>query len=403
MNVLHTATYLIRRGGIFYGSYMSAFDDIPESAYSEVINRLFGQYALVEHNDCFNFVCPVCGDMTRINKKKAYIYKDKWLYVCYKCGESRSFMGYLKENSPEDYSKLLFYAFRGKNNSSDNQPKRVENVKPSRLPFGKGELIPITDSHPLAKEGLALCKQRRIRPDVYEQWFVCPEDNEFLAKDLNGNYIINPNTGRPYGNEYRNRIIIPFYRFGGTWGQFDARAIDPNNTLRYLNYAGAKRTAYNIDFVNFKKPFYILEGTIDSTFIKNSIAIGGIAHLKEVIADNPDIMKYKENCTIIWDNDDPGRKAMVESTKMGFNWFDWDGLTEKDINGAVLHNQMPLNNRGFVDPEFIASRSRKPGTSGILFMVKYGNIAKDEFKKKMQAKRTAAANFGRAHRVDTMF
>lgn len=340
------------------------------------------------------------------NIKKAYIYKDKWLYICYKCGESMSFMRYLKENFPDDYSKLLFFSFGGRSGRGEKrqqttvaQPRKLQN-----LPFKEGELVPITDSHPTARAGLDICKHRQIRKSVYENWFVCIEGDEFLARDENGNHIINPNTGRPYGNEYRNRIIIPFYRFGGSWTQFDARAIDPENKLRYRNFEGAKRTAYNIDFVNFKKPFYILEGTIDSTFIKNSIAIGGIAHLNEVIADNPDIMKYKDNCTIIWDNDDAGRKAMVDTTARGFRWFDWTGIPTKDINSTVMDTTLlPVTKNGYVDPDAIAARSRLPGTANVLFMLKYGNIHKDEFKKKLQAKHNAASQYAKTHRVDTLF
>lgn len=364
------------------------FEDIPESAYDSIIQELFGDRALVEHGKDYNFVCPVCGDMAMPNKKKAYIYKDHWQYVCFKCGSSVPFTKFLKEEYPELYQRLLYLAFGSQ--SSERKPVKKEERKVPDLPFVDGELISITANHPLAKAGLDLCKERRIRADVYEGWYVCQEGDQFLHRDATGNYIINPNTGKPVGNEYKNRIIIPFYRFGGSWTQFDARAIDKNNPMRYRNFEGAKRSAYNIDFVNFNRPFYILEGTIDSTFIHNSIAIGGIKHLDEVLRENPQIMANINNATIIWDNDDAGRQAMWQSCEKGFKWFDWDGITDKDINGTVMHsNILPLDEDGYVAEDAIQSRVRNAAASHILFALRFGNVKKEAYKKQQAAMRNA--------------
>jgi hypothetical protein len=277
-------------------------------------------------------------------------------------------------------------------------------VLPVNSPFVDGELIPITANHPLARAGLEVCRSRRIRPEVFEKWFVCLEGNQFLHRDANGNLIINPNTGRPEGNEYRNRIIIPFYHFGGKWTQFDARAIDPNNPLRYLNLKNVRREAYNIDFIRFDQPFYILEGTIDSTFIPNAIGIGGVQHLGEVLMDNPKIAEHKENCVFIWDNDEAGRNGRTVTCRDGYKWFDWEGIAEKDVNGEVLHgHNMPLDSDGYVKRECIDARTRLPGGSDILFMLKYGNVAKEKFKATMKTRREANARRAAAMTPETYF
>jgi hypothetical protein len=365
-----------------------SYSNIPSAEIESAVTDAFSHLEMKEKNGEYNFVCPYCGDINRPNKKKAYVYKDTWQFICYRCGHSEHIMQYFKRENPEIYSKLVFMGFD--HSDEDRTKKKKEEKKPSVLPFMEGEIISVLDNHPLARKAVELCQHRMIRPEVYEKWFVCLEGEQFIKKDSGGAYILNEN-GKPVGNEYKNRLVIPFYKFGGSWGQFDARALDPENKLRYLNFAGVKREAYNIDFIDYDRPFFILEGTIDSTFIKNSIAIGGIQHFGEVLKDNPNIEKYKENCTIIWDNDDAGRSARIDSTKKGFNWFDWEGIKEKDINGAVMAGKMPLNQQGFVDPEFIMERSRPAKGAEILFALQYGDI-----KRKERAERKATRELLRA-------
>ena len=382
------------------------YSEIPASVYDQVIHELYGTQNLKERSDHYEFVCPVCGDMRFPNKRKAWIYKDTWKYICFKCPCSMPFASYLKQTEPETYSKLIYSAF----GAMPSQRRRKEDVKDDRpvlppdSPFVDGELIPITANHPLARAGLDVCKSRKIRPDVFEKWYVCLEGNQFLHRDANGNLIINPETGKPVGNEYRNRIIMPFYHFGGKWTQFDARAIDKNNPMRYLNLKNVRREAYNIDFIRFDQPFYVLEGTIDSTFIPNAIGIGGVQHLREILMDNPKIAQHKENCVFIWDNDEAGRTGRTATCHDGYKWFDWDGIMEKDINGEVLHGcNLPLGEDGYVQQECIDARTRQPGGSDILFMLKYGNVAKEKFKASMKNRREANARREAAITPETYF
>ena len=370
-----------------------SYDDIPAAVYDAAIREQFGspEYALDDSNpNWYNFVCPnpACGDFNRPNKKKAYIYTDSWQYVCYKCTAMMSFGRWLKEHDKDAYDRMIFSAFGSR---AKMYGKQLEAPKPEpkpvdvSLPFKPGEIIPILSDHPLAKAGLEICKNRRIREEVYSEWFVCLPGDQFLNRDSEGNYILGPN-GKPTGNEYRNRIIIPFYQFGGKWTQFDARAIDPNHPLRYRNFTGVRRSAYNIDFINYDETIYILEGTIDSTFIRNSIAIGGIQHFDEIITQNPKLAENKDKIVVLWDNDPAGRKARAGTTcDMGYRWFTWEGITSKDVNGAVMTGEFPLNAEGYVDDNFIKARTRDPEGAKIIFTMKYGNIKKDEARKKFDA------------------
>lgn len=365
-----------------------SYDDIPASVYDDSIREQFSQYALDDkHQGYYNFVCPnpECGDINQPNKKKAYIYTDTWQYVCYKCTPMMPYAKWLRQHDEDAYQRLLFSAFgaRKGNRAADTAMPIAPRPTDAGLPFKEGEIIPILSNHPLASAGLGLCRHRRIREEVYSEWFVCLQGDQFLDRDASGNYVLDEH-GRPKGNEYRNRIIIPFYHFGGKWGQFDARAIDQGNPLRYRNFTGVKRTAYNIDFINYDEPIYILEGTIDSTFIHNAIAIGGIQHFNEIIEQNPRLAENKDKVVVLWDNDPEGQKARARTCELGYRWFTWEGLKSKDINGAVMAGELPVDEEGFVRREAIEARVRDPEAAGILFALKYGNMKKEAAKKRFE-------------------
>ena len=383
-----------------------SYENIPDALLEEATESHFGQYAMERKSQFYNFVCPFCGDMNRPNKKKAYVYKDTWLFKCYKCGISQHLMRYLKENDEPAYDRILIYGFDDSDREDKEERKKLEEErerqKKSELPFAEGELVSLLDHDPLAEKAVEFCKKRKIREAVYEKWFVCREGEQFLRRDSAGALVLNER-GVPVGNEFRNRVIIPFYRYGGLWGQFDARALDPENPLRYRNFEGVKRQAYNIDFVDFREPFYILEGTIDSTFIRNSISIGGISHFDEVIADNPDIETYKDNCTVIWDNDQAGELARLGSVKKGFNWFDWSGIKEKDVNGAVLSGEMPVNSLGYVDYDFIKERSRPPEGATILFALSGGDMAERKRAEQREQRRQMLEKMAAKRKVEVFF
>lgn len=191
--------------------------------------------------------------------------------------------------------------------------------------------------------------------------------------------------GLPTGNEYGNRLIIPYYRFGGSWVQFDARDLTNKSKMRYRNYAGAKRELYNGDFLHFNKSFFMLEGAIDSTFIKNSVAVGGLKHFKSFVEADPNFKEYKENGVIIFDADTAGIDDLRSVMNMGFKWFDWSkfrndnpnsidyGGKVKDINEAVLNcSEFKMTPDGYVDPEFIMAHTYSAEAGIMMLNMKYG-------------------------------
>jgi hypothetical protein len=160
---------------------------------------------------------------------------------------------------------------------------------------------------------------------------------------------------------------------------------------------GADRELYNIDWLDVTKPFFLLEGSINSTFIKNSVAFGGTKHLKTFLEQYPQLLEYAHNGTVIWDNDAAGYDEMNLTIGLGFNWFNWSTIkpTEKhmfkeegiprtidDINDGVLFsNVFDIDNDGFITYNSLKQFIEPPGGGIIKIQILYGNRDKKKKEK----------------------
>lgn len=388
---------------------MSGFDfgNIPDYVLHDAVRQTLGSCNLIGGTGSreYSFIDPLCGGHKKhVHRKSGYIYfsKSEWSYVCYNCGRSMPFLSFLKEKDPVLYRQVIFHAFSGqptrqKKEVVDNSTIADKTYKPSgpRV-FKDGELITIFENNPLAHIALEFCKKRKIREEVYSRWFVCLKDQKFHDRKPTGEILLN-DRGFPIGNEYGYRLIIPYYKFGGVWDQFDARDLREDSSLRYRNLKDAEREFYNIDWLDVSKPFYLLEGAVDASFIKNAVSFGGIKGLSELLRQHPEILIHKHNGTIIWDNDASGWDEIPKTVEMGMKWFNWstvkplpefafkpDGSRReiKDINDAVLYTNIFTRD----EDEYIIESTILPfieNVEGSLIKVNllYGDRRKMKFEK----------------------
>lgn len=390
---------------------MSDFDinRIPDYAMHEAVRKSLSDCTLTGGIGTapYNFRCPICGDSKKNkHKKRGFVVFDKgpWVFTCHnECGKM-SFLNFLKGYHPSIYREVIFQGFAKRDRTTPRAQVKTIAQKAYKANtvynFKKGELLEITESyHPLAIQAKNYCISRKIPENIYSRWFVCVKDTRFHDRDSAGT-IINNDKGVPKGNEYANRLIIPYYKFGGKFVQFDARALDPNAFLRYRNLEGAERELYMYDWLDVSKPFFLLEGSIDSTFIKNSIAFGGTQHLMKFIEQFPEIKENAHNGTVIWDNDDAGYDEIGKTIKMGFNWFDWnlikptpeyafneDGTPRiiKDVNNIILYTEaVKTDADGFIIYDSLLKYIKKPD-GGIIVTMRYGN--RDKIRQERNKKR----------------
>jgi hypothetical protein len=82
-------------------------------------------------------------------------------------------------------------------------------------------------------------------------------------------------------NDYihANRLIIPFYDENNKIVFYQSRKLlESDNKAKYLSKRNSERTLFNVDKIDENIPYvFVTEGPIDSTFIKNGVALAGIS------------------------------------------------------------------------------------------------------------------------------
>lgn len=376
---------------------MSGFDfnNIPDSVLHDAAQRVLAGCDLNANTKIeYHFRCPLCGDSKKsLHKKRGHVYfaKSVWRYVCYNCGKNMPFISFLKMTDREVYRNVIFHGFSRDAVRQEREDKKEDWAEETYKPLGSsvfkpGELVSIFDDNDLSKIALGICQKRKIRTEVYSRWFVCLKDSKFYNRLPNGEIILNEQ-GFPTGNEYGYRLIIPYYKYGGVWSQFDARDLRDKSPLRYRNLQGAEREFYNIDWLDVTKPFFLLEGAVDATFIKNAVSFGGIKGFGELIAQHPEILENARNGVVMWDNDDSGKDEIEKTVKMGFNWFNWSDIIPseefrfnedgseriiKDVNDSVMYtNLMERDDEEYIKLESLVKYVEKPNLIKVNLM--FGN------------------------------
>jgi hypothetical protein len=134
----------------------------------------------------------------------------------------------------------------------------------------------------------------------------------------------------------KGKLILCFYDEDGNLAGIQGRSLDPNDDLRYITIKFYKEfdKIFGLERVNSESDFYVVEGPIDSLFLKNAIACADSSLINDYTS------KHKENSIIVYDNE-PRNVEIARKIKnaidQGFRVVIWpDFIREKDINDMIL-------------------------------------------------------------------
>ena len=140
--------------------------------------------------------------------------------------------------------------------------------------------------------------------------------------------------------------VILGYGVGAAHLTYDIERIyeemDRELTAEPEEIAGMKKlsTLFGIMMVNFQEDVTIFEGPIDAMFMQNTLGLASVGRSTEELDEIPTV-RY------MFDNDDPGKKKMLEKLRRGKRVFMWSKFIEennmniykkkiKDLNDLVM-------------------------------------------------------------------
>ena len=273
----------------------------------------------------FNFRCPHCGDSKKNKTKaRAYFYrvKNDMFFKCHNCGEGQSFSNFLKFIDNKKYEQYLLERYKGSAPSTP-QPKFTDfkpKFKEVDILDGLQPVSDLNDDHPVKQYVI----DRKIPEKYHSKLFLCNKFMAFVNKTK-------PNTFSHTKGEHP-RLIIPFYDINEKVFAFQGRAFGKEQP-KYLTVKldENKQKVYGLDTVNLQEPICIVEGPIDSMFLKNCLAAAGADLTLKV---------EPSNVTYIFDNEPRNKeiiKRMYDVVEKDYNLVVWpDDMRHKDINDMII-------------------------------------------------------------------
>lgn len=314
---------------------MKALKDVCLTAHSNPNKQM-----LKDMPGRITMACPYCGDSHNDDtKKRGNMYWDTLQYHCYNCGTHTDIKTLLKDHevrlpSSEDSFTIIDYIKHNRSvtTQADTLTHSVfQSVSDLAIPveefkkgFGAREIEP--------GDWIWLYLKKRLLHKKSEEFLFSAKDNRLWILNFTGDGKIMSAQSRRMkgkGSRYLTYDLPKLYEELGkelTVSQDELEKITKLSTL------------FGIMQVNFQRPVTMFEGPIDAKFITNSIALATAGRNTEEF-DQMATVRY------MFDNDDTGKKKMIEKLKKGRSVFMWskflkenklDTYDIKDLNDLVI-------------------------------------------------------------------
>lgn len=284
-----------------------------------------------------NFRCPICGDSQKSrSKSRGWLLErdSQFFYYCHNCGASQSFSYFLKNIDPMAFNDYVADKFIKKPDA--NTKPILERTKFEAPKFEKNPLKSIKKisqlnwNHPVK----AYIEKRKIPANQHYRLYYTQKFKGWI------NSIV-PNKFEKVDKD-EPRLVIPFLDENKKVFGVSARGFDPKG-IRYITIMFDDRPKiFGLDTVDFNRQYYVVEGAIDSFFVKNSVALNGadgsVSALKCA----------RENAVFVFDAEPRNReihKRMEKIIDAGYKICIWpSNVPGKDINEMYLNGLTDVEN-----------------------------------------------------------
>jgi len=292
--------------------------NLVDSKYIGIISSRLQKFKKVKA-DLYNFRCPICGDSQKNKSKtRGYLYavKADMNFRCHNCGASMTLSNFIKTIDPVIHKQYVFERFK------QGSSGRVSVVEEPKFNFEAPKFKPKLDLPKASENDIArrYLEKRKLDPnkfyytDKFKAW---SNSHKKTFDDLTYD---------------EPRIIIPLF-YQNTLVGFQGRSLGPSK-VKYITVMinDDAPKIYGLDTIRKSSPVFVTEGPIDSTFLRNSIAMCG--------ADG-DVGKWGVSTPVwVYDNEPRSKEITARISKTiakGDSVVIWPShINEKDINDMVL-------------------------------------------------------------------
>ena len=280
--------------------------------------------------------CPYCGDShTDHNKKRGNLYWDTLQYHCFNCGVHSNAYQLLKDN----HIKL---------NSTDDSIQIIDFIQDHKLAVNDIEVL----QHDVFKTTFDLAPTRSELKKQFGFKDIEIGDSAFFY--LRNRLLSNKLENFLYSPKDKRLVVLNRAPEDKVIG-FQTRSINKRSNSRYLTYDLEKiyqeqekvievdentlvsikkiSTLFGIMMVDFQREVTMFEGPIDAMFIKNSIGLATATRSTEEFDEIPTI-RY------MFDNDDTGKKKMMQKLKRGKKIFTWQKFFNETKRADIWDNYL---------------------------------------------------------------
>ena len=284
----------------------------------------------------WNFSCPLCGDSKKNPlKARGYVYKkgNNLFYSCKNCGAGTSIGKLIESMDGSLYKEYILERYKNGESGHTNVAKPTFIIPSPRFDKLDKEKVfehaewcdKLPDEH--------FCKvyltKRQIPNNIYDKLLFTQHYKKFID-------ALVPNHGKKLVDDAR--LIIPFYDEYNNLIAVSGRALETSDkTLRYITIrtnTSEDKLIFGMDRLNIHDTVKIVEGPIDSLFLKNCVAAAD-ANLLSVANKISAVNKV-----LIYDNESRNKDIVkmmqdaIISDQLIVVWPDTIGA--KDINEMVM-------------------------------------------------------------------
>ena len=240
---------------------------VPEQYVIENFYRCVSQPSYNKYTNTYNGSCPFCKEGKSFGKKTRFFYiPEKELAFCHNCGYSKKTFNFLLDLTEKPFNEII------------NEIKKLDNTE---VPFIKEEIVEKVRTPSLPDDCINLSDENQLKfHNTSPVVSICLN----LLKKRRLNTAINrPKTFYISLTDkvHKNRLVLPFYDVNGDIIHYQTRTLLPADERikpKYLSKVKSEKSLYGIHNIDPNLEYvFIFEGPIDSYFIKNGLAVCGIA------------------------------------------------------------------------------------------------------------------------------